>query len=194
MMNQNKQAKGVGTVLIIIGALFLLIQITNVNVGGFTWPFFIILPGLLLLAAAFVSGKAAALAIPGSIVTMIGLILFMQNVTGRFETWSYVWALIPAAVGIGIFIQGSLTHNDKLRSDGNRLTLIGLAMLLAFAAFFELLIFNSFTDRFIWRYGLPILLIGVGAYLLVRRNARVEPIEIPTTPPDMPQTPPTPQA
>ncbi len=125
---------------------------------------------------------------------MIGLLLFMQNVTGRFETWSYVWALIPTAVGIGIFIQGSLTHDDKLRTDGSRLAMIGLAMLFVFGAFFELFIFNRFGNSFIWRYGLPMLLIGGGTYLLVRRDARVEPTETPPKPPDMPLTPPTPKA
>ena len=140
-------------------------------VSWFAWPFFIILPGVLLLVAAFISGKAAAgLAIPGSIVTMIGLILFIQNITGNYESWSYVWALIPTAVGVGIFIQGGLSQNDKLRTDGSRLAMIGVVMLLIFGTFFELFIFNRFTDSLIWRYGLPILLIGGGAYLLVRRK------------------------
>jgi glucan phosphoethanolaminetransferase (alkaline phosphatase superfamily) len=195
MTNQNNQAKGIGTVLITLGLLFLFLQTTNVAVGWFAWPFFIILPGVLLLAVAFMSGKAAAgLAIPGSIVTMIGLILFTQNVTGRFETWSYAWALIPTAVGISIFMQGSLTHNEKLRTDGSRLALIGLALLFVFGAFFELFIFNRLANSFIWRYGLPMLSIGGGAYLLVRRKAPMEPTETPIKPPDTPQTPPTPQA
>ncbi len=54
MTTQHNQAKALGTVLIIIGTLFLLLQITNINVSWFAWPFFIILPDLLLLATAFI--------------------------------------------------------------------------------------------------------------------------------------------
>jgi len=40
-----------------------------------------------MLIVAFLSrGGASGLAVPGSIVTTVSAILFLQNVTGRFET------------------------------------------------------------------------------------------------------------
>jgi low affinity Fe/Cu permease len=166
-------SRNTGTVLIIIGVLVLFLQVTQVNISWFAWPFLVMIPGILLLIAAFVSDKSAAgLAIPGSIVTMLGLILFLQNVTGRFESWSYAWALIPTAVGIGIFIQGVLTQNKKLRLDGSRLVMIGLILLLALGGFFELFIFNQMATGFVWRYLLPIVLIAAGLFLFMRSNNR----------------------
>jgi uncharacterized membrane protein HdeD (DUF308 family) len=178
----TQPSRNTGTVLIIIGVLFLFLQVTQVNISWFAWPFFVMIPGILLLIAAFVSDEsAAALAIPGSIVTMVGLILFIQNVTGRFESWSYAWALIPTAVGIGIFIQGALTQDKKLRLDGSRLAMIGLILLLAFGGFFELFIFNQMATGFIWRYLLPIVLIAAGVFLFMRSNNRRR-TEIPPEP------------
>lgn len=192
MATRDSQGKGIGLVLVILGILFLVFQFTNINIGWFAWPFFVIVPGVLFLAAGFMFKQSAAgLVIPGSIVTMIGLILFTQNVTGRFETWSYVWALIPTAVGIGIYLQGMLTQNDKLRTDGSRLVMIGLVLLVAFGAFFELFIFNRFANSFAWRYIVPILLIAGGAYLFMRRKDDSIKLNDSRKPPDVPKAPQT---
>jgi hypothetical protein len=55
--------------------------------------------GLLGLAAAGRSGEVLATA--GGVVTMIGLVLLVQNATDRFETWAYAWTL-AFVVGAGI--------------------------------------------------------------------------------------------
>lgn len=171
----NRTIHSLGLALIIVGLLFLLSQFLNTIVGASTWPFSVIIPGLLLLVAAFVFRTSLpALAIPGSIVSMIGLILFTQNVTGHFESWSYAWGLIIAAVGAGMYLMGYFSKNEGVRQRGRQLTLLGLILFVAFGAFFELLIFRNFANTVAWQYVLPILLVGGGAYLMLRRNkARV---------------------
>ena len=113
--------------------------------------------------------SAAPLAIPGTIVSTVGLILFYQNATGRFESWSYAWGLILAAVGVGIALTGSLQDNAKQQREGRQLASLGLALFAAFGLFFELFVFRGFAIG-VWRYLLPLVLIGGGLYLLVRQR------------------------
>jgi uncharacterized membrane protein HdeD (DUF308 family) len=185
----KRNTRGFGLVLIIVGLLFLLSQFLNTIVGAFTWPFSIIVPGVLLLVAAFMFRTSVpALAIPGSIVSMIGLILFTQNVTGHFESWSYAWGLIVAAVGSGIFLFSSWSKDERTRKRGSQLALLGLVLFVVFGAFFELLIFRTFTNNVAWQYVLPILLVGGGAYLMLRKSKQGrEEKSPPSTPEPKPQ-------
>ncbi len=174
-MNPTNRNQGIGIALIVLGAFFLLAPLFNFNLGRFAWPLFIIIPGLLLFVGMALGGKsAAALAIPGSIVTTIGLILFFQNATGRFETWAYAWALIPAAVGAGQIIQDRFSPKEGLSREGWRMVNLGLIMFVAFGGFFELFIFNNLASSFFGRVLIPLLLIGGGAYLLMRPRGRSE--------------------
>ncbi len=55
----------------------------------------------------FLGGKqVSGLAIPGSIITGIGLLLLFQNLTSYWESWSYGWTLIIIFVGAGIYLAG----------------------------------------------------------------------------------------
>ncbi|MER3482567.1 MAG: hypothetical protein C4332_04860 [Meiothermus sp.] len=161
----------IGIILVVLGGLFLLGQVVDLgeSIGHWGWPFFVMLPGILLLVLAFVGGKTSAgLAVPGSIVTTVGLILFVQNVTDHFESWAYAWGLLVAAAGVGRFLQGTLEPNLKTRQQGLQLASAGVILFVAFAAFFELFIFNQSQ---LAHHLVPIALIAVGAYLLMRRNA-----------------------
>jgi hypothetical protein len=167
-MDKNR---GIGIVLIGLGVLFLIGRF--IDVGSFVWPFFVIAPGLALLAWAFVGGRSAAgLAVPGSIVTTVGLILFVMNATGTFHAWSYAWALVVAAVGVGVFLQGALLHEEKRQQDGLRTVTAGLVMFAAFGVFFQFLVFGNLWGSWVGQWLLPLLLIGGGAYLLYARNQR----------------------
>ena len=46
-----------GGLLILLGALFLLTQFVDVDVFHYSWPFFIIVPGLLLFTLAVLGGR-----------------------------------------------------------------------------------------------------------------------------------------
>jgi protein-S-isoprenylcysteine O-methyltransferase Ste14 len=69
-MSERPRANPAGVLLVVLGLFFLVAQFVNVDWGSLAWPFFVIVPGALLLAAALMGGKSAAgLTIPGSIVT-----------------------------------------------------------------------------------------------------------------------------
>jgi hypothetical protein len=171
----NEQAKnlgllGMGVGLIGIGAMFLFGQLLGINIIGTLWPFFIIVPGLLFFIGMVALGKSGApLAIPGSIVTMIGLILLFQNVTGLWATWAYAWALIfPTSVGVGIAIAGLWGDDPRAARAGGTMALVGLIIFLAFAVFFELLLnISGLRTGPIGRVLLPLLLIGAGVVVLL---------------------------
>jgi hypothetical protein len=156
----------IGTILILAGVLFLLIQLfPNLAIGvdiGRQWPLIIVAIGGLLLLSAFAGSPS--LAIPGSIVSGIGGILYVQNLTNSWSSWAYVWTLIPGFVGIGLILAGLLGHQRRSSwREGGRLLLISTALFLVFGAFFNGL---GGLGRF-W----PLLLIGLGLRMLWPRRS-----------------------
>ncbi|HPE52425.1 MAG TPA: hypothetical protein PLS83_13105, partial [Methanothrix soehngenii] len=113
---RNKAALVIGIILIGLGIFALVVRLFDWSLMSLLWPFFIILPGLLFFAGMVAGGeKMGGLAIPGSIITMTGLILLYQNIFNSFETWAYMWALImPTASGIGMVIHGKWSNLPQL--------------------------------------------------------------------------------
>ena len=154
-----------GAVLIAVGLLSLAGQVFHSLNWGFLWPFIVIGIGALFFVAMFAGGKqTAAFAIPGSIISGIGLILLFQNITGHWESMSYFWALILASVGIGIYIMGLYGGDETQKQSGLRVMKIGLVMFVIFGVFFEM-IFSSFNNVIF-----PVLLIVLGGYLVLTRS------------------------
>ncbi len=172
---ESKRIQGLGALLIGVsligvGALFLLGQIFRFNVWAVLWPFFIIGPGLLFFLGMVALGKTGApLAIPGSIVTMVGLILLYSAITGHWSSWAYAWALIaPTAVGVGIAIMGLWADDPRTARAGGVVAAIGLAIFLFFGVFFELVLnISGFAGGWFGRIIVPLLLMGAGAAVLV---------------------------
>jgi hypothetical protein len=127
---------------------------------------------LLFVIALASSGKEGeSLAIIGSVVTSVGLLLLYQNSTDHWENWAYTWALIvPTAVGMGQMIYGSLKHQQELVKAGTRLAVIGAVIFLAGFFFFEIVIgIGGFgLSRFgLGGFGWPVLLIGIGCLVIL---------------------------
>src|SRR5882672_4450267 len=79
--------------LIALGVLVFLGQLTGFG-GMFStlWPLFVAVPGLAFLYFAYTGSKnTVGLAVPGTVITGTGLILFYQNITGHWASWAYVW-------------------------------------------------------------------------------------------------------
>jgi peptidoglycan/LPS O-acetylase OafA/YrhL len=153
--------------LIGVGALFLLGQVTDFDVFGFIWPFFVILPGAAFLFAAFNGDKnAAGLAVPGALVTGTGGILLYQNMTGHWESWAYIWALYPVFLGLALTYVGRRTDNEGTYKAGRGFVRWGGIAFIVMWAIFELAIFSG--DRPFGHLLLPLVLIGAGVILLFR--------------------------
>ena len=165
-----------GIVLVALGVLFLVAQFVDLRLWfGFDfwhyfWPFFVIIPGLALFAGMTLGGRSASgLAIPGSIVTTVGLILLYQNTFNHWESWAYAWALIPAAVGVGLTISGAWSGNEKQVQAGRRMATGFFVAFVALGAFFEFVInISGFARGIVGAIVGPALLIVLGLYLMLR--------------------------
>jgi hypothetical protein len=169
MLQGNSAGRtAIGVILVVLGVLFLLGQFVGLSIWAVGWPIVIIGIGLFFFVAMLLGGRSAGgLAIPGSIVTTVGLILFFQNTFDRWETWSYAWTLIFIAVGIGIYVKGLWEDRAEDRRAGMRVAGIGVIFFLIFGAFFEL----GFGSWGFGRVGITVwslLLVAAGLYLLVR--------------------------
>jgi hypothetical protein len=178
-----------GAVLIALGLLALFGQLfRNFPFWNYLWPLIIIGFGGLFFIGMFAGGKSmAGLAIPGTIIGGIGLMMFFQNLFHNWESWSYGWTIILILVGLGIFIMGLYTSDTKRRQAGLRVMKIGAILFVIFGGFFELVIFG-FRRNGIQQYIFPVLLVLLGIYLVItrsgwlparRRDANEQPVVLP---------------
>lgn len=163
MDQRNRSSIAFGLALIFIGGVFLAVQLVPGLQALFdarhNWPLIIMGAGVLMFILGAVSG-APGMAVPASIITGIGGILFWQNATGNWESWSYVWALIPGFVGIGVILNGILSGQARQGlQDGGRTILVSLVMFAIFGAFFGRELFAGW----VW----PSLLIVAGVLIMV---------------------------
>ncbi|MCJ7550668.1 MAG: hypothetical protein MUQ30_13425 [Anaerolineae bacterium] len=167
MQNQKRKSITSGLLLILIGLVFLTFQVfPNLRMWAdqeFTWPVSILLVAVGLLVIGALTGTADML-VPASIVGGIGGILYFQNAgILTWESWAFLWTLIPGFVGVGIFLSGLLKWNRKEMGDGLQSLLVSAVLFLVFGSLIGSVFgYVPFTDY------LPILLIVLGAYLFVR--------------------------
>lgn len=160
-----------GALLIVLGIVFLVGQIFDFHLGHYLWPFTVIVPGVFLFLGAMALDEEAgkALAIISGIVTMVGVILFVLTFTNLWASWSYAWALVaPTGPGLGLWLLGTLKNRPELVKSGKELIRVGLIIFVVAAVFFELVI--GISGFGLGRYGLPLLLILLGLFLLVRNT------------------------
>lgn len=157
--------------LLFLGAIFVPQGIVT-GLSQLAWPLLIAVCGITLLVLGLTMQGVSGLCIPGSILTVLGLVLGIQNAFELFGTWAYAWALIfPGSVGLGIWLQGVKTASVELRANGLRLMAVGALLFLAFAAFFEgLLHISGRSFGIVGQAFLPGVLILFGVLLLVRRS------------------------
>ena len=172
MTNRNPRAGRLvaGSILIGLGVLFLVGQLVDFSGWRFLWPAAVIAVGALFFVGMFAGDRSAAgLAVPGSIISMIGLTLLVQNLTGHWASWAYGWTLILVSVGLGIFVMGWRTGDAARRRSGQQVAMVGFVLFVIFGSFFELggVLFGA---RGAAQIIFPILLIGLGLYLVARRS------------------------
>ncbi len=172
--SSNQAATVGGIVLVGLGVLFLVQQAIGFDLGRYGWPLFVMLPGLALLAAFALGPRGAAgLAVPGCVVTMVGMILAIQNTFNLWATWAYAWGLIVASVGLGLTLQGQRLGQPRVVRTGIYMLESGVLAFLVFATFFELVLDISHLGIGVLRGTLgPAILILAGLYLLLRRRPR----------------------
>jgi len=161
---------GLGVLLMVLGALFLVVQAVGFDLGRFAWPFFVMVPGLAVFGAGLAIGGPSGERITplGAAVTMVEMILLYQNTADHFESWAYTWApVFPTSTGLGQMIYGSLKGRKEMVTTGGQWALIGAALFLVVAVFFELVVGISGLGFVLDRFGWPLALVMVGIVLLV---------------------------
>jgi hypothetical protein len=188
-----------GTLLVAFGLLALAQQVfRDFFTWSLIWPASVIVLGGLFFAGMFAGGKqVSGLAIPGTIIGGIGLVLLYQNLTGHWESWAYAWALIVFFVGLGVYLMGLYAGDEGQRRAGGRVMRTGFTLFVIFGAFFEML-FSTAHVAGLRNFVFPALLILFGIYLILGRMGLFGPrrasepkseTPAPPTPPAPPQEP-----
>ena len=168
-MKQNRSNLALGLILLIIGGWLLVTrQVPSLQAwmeDNFTWPMWTIGAGVLVLLIGLLT-NAPGMAVPASIIAGIGGILYYQNNSSDWVSWSYAWALIPAFVGVGMILAAVLGGKPgKAYREALEPITFGLTAFVIIGSFF-----NAFTG--VWGVIAPAILIAVGAILLVRNFLR----------------------
>ncbi len=168
-MNTSSRSRIFGGIfLILIGGLLFTVRL----VPGFQpwmdlfagWPMILILIAVLMLVFGLLV-NAPGMAVPACIVGGIGGILLYQNNTQDWGSWSYMWALIPGFVGLGVILSG--LFEGRLRheiSGGLWLIFISAVLFISFGALLGgVTIFGDY-----W----PVLIILLGLWIIARNIFR----------------------
>lgn len=187
-----------GVFLILMGILFLVSEQIGFDFNRYGWPMFVIAPGVLLLAVGLSISHEGGLgaAIPGAIITSVGLILAFQEATGAYASWVYAWALVaPGSVGVALVLWGALHRRGDFVESGLRSLVTGLGLFIGFGLLFEnVLGLDDGRATTGLRDAMPLMAVGLGVAIVIwnllpRRSGRTEPVSgewLPPTPPTPP--------
>lgn len=152
--------RNTGVVFLVEGVVFTAVLWFFRAAAWVSWPAIVAGLGAFFLLAAFLL-RAGGLAIPGMLLGVIGVILGWQNTSGNWESWSYLWAAIPAAVGMGLALLSAINRTSRA------VWLVGLYLLASSAI--VLAIFGGVFGRgelpllAFW----PVLIVLAGVLLLI---------------------------
>jgi hypothetical protein len=122
MNSPTRSSLRTGMALILLGVVFLLLQIIPGVADifrGENAPALALFAVALLLAVIGIAAGATGMVIPVCIIAGIGGIFYWQTaMEGGYLSWTYAWTLIPGFVGVGIFLNELLNgHPVKGLSD-----------------------------------------------------------------------------
>ena len=165
MSKQGRSQLMLGIILILAGIWFFASRtVPSLAIFAnkiFEWPFTLMWIGALIFVIGMLTGNPGAI-VPATIVAGIGGIFYYNDTYANQSAWSYMWTLIPGFVGIGSILAGLLGDNTRqnIRHGFNSLIFSAAAFLIFATIFGPLDVLGN--------YGPAIVLIGLGAWLLVR--------------------------
>lgn len=162
-MRRDRGQLAVGLILILIGAWFVAVkQIPGLQAWAdqsMQWPLNLVAIGAALLLVGLLVG-APSMAVPAAIVAGIGGILTYQNTSGDWDSWSYMWTLIPGFAGLGSLLYGILSWNGKRVREGMNTIAFSAVLFLIFATLL------GGIEILGGSYGVAALLVIVGLWLV----------------------------
>jgi hypothetical protein len=167
--DQRSPALGFGVLLILIGILLFAGQVADVGIEDVGWPIIVVAVGVAILGLGLFVNREQGMAVGGTVVTTVGLVLLYQDTTGRWESWAYAWALVgPAASGLGLLLWGIRSGDAGDIRGGTWGLLGGLGLFVVGFLFFEGIIGISGERLPLPEWLLPAIVIGIGVVLLIR--------------------------
>jgi len=201
-MNNNEQhernTRALGLLLLAVGAWILVARFIHIDLGSWLWPFWVIVPGGLIMALGFrdIHRSNEGLVTFGSIVAVTGIILFVQNISGQWQSWAYAWALVfPGSIGLGQYLWGKRRGDAAAVRSAEKTIQVAVVLFAAFGIFFEVVLgIGGFRLGATERIVVPVLLIAAGVALYVtsatgRRGSYSQPpapLQVTPTPPQPP--------
>lgn len=172
-----------GSLLVVTGIFLLLAQYLPSDYARYGWALFVVMAGGAFLFIGMTARSVSGLVIPGSIITVVGLILAVQETFGLYATWTYAWALaFPGSFGLGLAIQGTMVGRSEQVRVGARMMTTGAVLFLIFGAIFEGIF--QFSGRGFGAAGdtlIPLALIATGVLLIAIRFVGGRPAATPPT-------------
>lgn len=159
----------IGAILVVVGLLLFVGQFLDLSISDVGWPFFVIAAGVVMGTLGLFVFREQGMVIGGTVVTVVGLVLFYQDRTGHWESWAYAWALVgPAASGLGLALWGIRNTDAGDLRNGTWGMLGGLALFAVGFLFFEGVIGISGRRLPFADWVLPAAVIAIGVVLLGR--------------------------
>jgi hypothetical protein len=170
MQKRNRTQLVLGIILILVAAWLIATRLNPtlaryLTLPPFAWPMWVVLSGAILLVIGLLSG-APGMAIPACIVAGIGGILYYQNASGNWESWAYMWTLIPGFVGLGSILAGILGEDLKSSLRNGLNSLVVSALLFAIFGTF----FHAWNIFGVYSTYVPIALLFLGGIWLIVRG------------------------
>jgi hypothetical protein len=170
MEKRNRTQLVLGVILILVAGWLIATRINPdlariLRLPAFDWPMWVVFSGAVLLVIGLLAG-APAMAVPACLVAGIGCILYYQNASGNWESWAYMWTLIPGLVGVGSLLAGILGEDFKssVRRGLNSL-LVSAVLFVIFGTFFHAWNIFGFYSMYV-----PIALLFLGGIWLIVRG------------------------
>jgi hypothetical protein len=156
-MNQRISAM-IGTALILLGGLFLLLNLAFDTAGVWvwrTWPLFIVAGGVLfMLVPIFFRSQSwtGFFYIPGTSILAIGLLLLVSSTGDSWRIWEWAWSLVILAAAAGLILAALAT---RIYWVGVPAILIGATgLILAYCAV------TGNWSAWVWLWGLEVAAVG----------------------------------
>lgn len=146
-----------GIALITIGIIFLLPSfIPDLSLRDL-WPLLMLGPGILFFAGYFFDKKSYGLLMPGSILTVYGLLFFYCTLFGWYQLES-LWPVYMIGPGIGFLLMYYYGRKET--------ALLVLGAIFTLMAVIFLLTMSDYS--YLW----PIIIIAAGVLIIVKNRRK----------------------
>ena len=138
----------IGLMLVVLGVLVLaadpiLQWLSALGIRAELWAYW---PVLILVLSAFflvpaLAGRQhqrvrAGMAVPGSVLAVMGAVFLYSSVGDRWGDWSYLWTAGPFSVGLGLYLAGLIADAPAFKWIGSGLMAGAIVAFLVFAGVF----------------------------------------------------------